>query len=247
MTPALAILAFGGLAVGLIARGVFTRRRRAARDAALAAWAQGRGLQFRREASASMDARHPAFSCLRVGDRRKSTHLAEGTADGRPVRCFDHHFRTKRKVTEPMRDSNGRMRGTRTRTVSTHHRFSAVIVDAPFPLDRLLIRPEGFTDRVASFFGNNDLDFESAAFSQRFHVSADEARYAYDVLQPITMQRLLDGPDYTVEFSNNAVLVLRERATMDPPQFEGALAAADAVLDGIPAFRRGPREDSAPR
>lgn len=221
-----------------IVGGAMSRRRQRERDEALAGWAQGRRLGFRREASASLDARYPQFACLQVGDRRRTKRLMEGEADGRRVRCFDHHYRTKRTVTEHSGGGRGQPRSTRTRTVYEHHRFSAVVVETDFPLPRLLVRPEGMADRVSSFFGRNDLDFESAAFSRRYHVSADEPKWAYDVLDARTLQRLMDLPDHTLEMGGSALLVLRRQATLGPSGFDDALAAADALLDGVPGFRK---------
>lgn len=228
--------------VGMVAMAIVgaigSARRQRARDAALQSWAGQRGFRFRRETSASLDVTYPQFACLRVGDRRRTERLLEGEADGRRVRCFDHHYRTQRQVTERVGGGRGRPGRTRTRTVYTQHRFSAVVVEVDFPLGRLLLRREGVADRVSSFFGRNDLDFESAAFSRRYHVSADEPKWAYDVLDVRTMERLMQLPDVTLEMEASALLVLRERTIMNPAQYEEALAAADALLDGVPGFRK---------
>jgi hypothetical protein len=87
---------------------------------------------------------------------------------------------------------------------TTTHEFSYVIVDLPYErLPTLFIRREGIFDAVAGAFGFDDIDFESAEFSKRFHVKSDDKRFAYDVIHPAMIEFLLagDAPMIDVEES----------------------------------------------
>ena len=55
----------------------------------------------------------------------------------------------------------------------------------------LLIRPEGFFDKVAGAFGFDDIDFESEEFSRAFFVKSSDKRFAYDVLHPRMLELLM--------------------------------------------------------
>lgn len=82
---------------------------------------------------------------------------------------------------------------------STHH-YSYLIVELPCgPVPETIIRPEGFFDQIAGFVGFDDIDFESAEFSDAFHVKGADKRFAYDLCDPRMMQFLLATRPQTLE------------------------------------------------
>lgn len=212
-------------------------RQREKRREALAGWAVGLGLSFEPGKNSRFDDRFPEFSCFRQGKDRYAENVAFGNFEGRIVYGFDYHYET----TSTSTDSEGN-----TSTQTHHHYFSAVIVEPELRLKPLLIRPEGMFDRVAGFFGSGDIDFESAEFSKRFHVSSEDRRWAYDVLHARAIQRLLDAPAHTIEFAPQRVLALRQKRRMEPADFDTALRLVDGLLDDLPSYvRRGQEEASA--
>lgn len=234
MLPVLIIVGFIALIIlGAVFGSAQTKRRREA----LQHWATSLGLSFDERKNSRFDQRFSEFKCFQQGKNRYAHNVSFGNFEGRAVYAFDYHYETESTRTVTSTDAKGRT-STRTETVTHNHDFSAVILEPNLPLKPLLIRPEGFGDRVASFFGKNDLDFESAAFSRRYHVSADDRRWAYDVLHARTIDFLLTMPEHTIEFAPARVLVLRGRRRLDAEQFHTALHLIDGVLDALPDYLR---------
>jgi hypothetical protein len=111
----------------------------------------------------------------------------EGRCEAGNFISFDWHYKTR------VRTKNG------TRTV--HHSFTVVAVESAVPMEPMVIRPEGFLDKIGEFFGGGDIDFESAEFSRAYHVTCADRRWAYDMLHPAAIQHLLDSPRGRIDFS----------------------------------------------
>ena len=154
------------IAIVIIVVGIYCS---AQRRKELAAWAAANGLSFSPANDSSMDARFSEFSCLQEGHSRYANNIMKGEwsdlgdrnsplpCNGRTelaVCAFDYHYTT----------GSGKNQQT--------HSFSAVVAVSPLPLEPLLIRPEGVFDKVAEFFGADDIDFESAEFSRQFFVKS---------------------------------------------------------------------------
>ncbi len=217
--PCIIFPAFLVLVIVLI---VFGQKAEAERRKRLAGWAAGRGLRFSPANDPSFDERHPEFDCLRSGDNRYAYNIVHGPWGPRQLLAFDYHYETTST------DSKGR-RST------THHHFSAIILRSTVLLQPLVIRPEGFLDKIGGFLGFDDIDFESAEFSRRFYVKAPNRRWAYDVLHPQAMEFLLRMPPHRIEFDPLHVIVWRNER-FEPPGFEGAIAIAAGLLDGLPDY-----------
>jgi len=190
----------------------------------LAAWAAAHGLGFSPDKVWGVDDRFPGFEALRRGDNRYAHNILSGHRDGAEFHAFDYHYETH------SRDSKGHRH-------THHHHFSAVILGAPVPLQPLAIRPEGFFDRVGAFFGYEDINFESAEFSRRFHVSAPDRRWAYDVLHARTIEFLLASPAYTIDMEPSHVLAWRN-AVFPPDEFETAARVVEGLLARLPDYVR---------
>jgi hypothetical protein len=111
------------------------------------------------------------------------------------------------------RETHGSGKDRRTST----HTLSYVVLELPFAVPDLEIRREGLLDKVAGFFGFDDVDFESAEFSRRFMVRCSDRKFAYDLIDPRMMELFL---------------------TVDPPPLRTAgclLCATDASSEWTPA------------
>lgn len=161
----------------------------------LALWAQSQGLQFDASRDYDLDARFPAFKSLKQGEERYAYHRISGVWHGYHFLGFDYHYETYSY------GKGGRQ--------THHHYFSAVILPSAMPLKPLFIRPEGVLDRVAEFFGFDDIDFESTEFSRRFYVKAPDKRWAYDVLHQRTMEFLLRSPTFSLQFDRFHAIAYR--------------------------------------
>ncbi len=236
--PEFVPILFGTFILFMIVAAIFGHRSNKKRREILGQWATTLGLDFREGQDPAYDGQFQ-FAALRQGRNRYAFNRAEGNYDGRPVWAFDYHYETT--STRTVTDSKGR---TRTETSTNHHYFSAVIVHSDVPLKKLIVRPEGFGDKIKAFFGTNDLDFESGEFSRKYHVSADERRYAYDVLHARAIEYLLTRPKCTIEFDDtDHVLILRGVGRLPPEGFQQSIETVDTLLDLMPEYLKQNQRD----
>jgi hypothetical protein len=217
--PALLVVLFLLLLAGV---AVLSWRKERQRREALAALAEERGWTFHPERDRSLEIRYPLFACLRQGSNRHARHLLRGQHGGRDFAAFDYHYQTTSYTSKGQRTTH-------------HHHFSAVVIEAALPLQRLAIRPEGLLDALAEFFGLDDIDFKLAWFSRAFHVKAPSRRWAFDVLHQATMEFLLQAPRFTIELEGPWVMVRRERR-FAPGDFLAALDVGTGILDRLPEY-----------
>jgi hypothetical protein len=123
------------------------------------------------------------------------------------------------------------------RTTTHTHYLSYLVIDTPhLGAPDLAIRREGFFDRFAGFMGFDDIDFESAEFSERFHVKSSNKRFAYAVLDPRMMEFLLESAPPTIELRAGRCCLLRGDSQWTPDQFAATIAWAREF------FARWPRQ-----
>lgn len=205
--------------IAIIIVGVVVKHKKAeSRRNELAVWAFSNGLNFNPRRDGSIAGY--SFKCLQRGDNRYGYNIIDGNLGGRPVRAFDYHYETHHT------DSKGNRR-------TTHHYFSAVIVDANLWLKPLFIRSENLFDKFADFVGFNDIDFESAEFSKKFYVKSPNKKWAYDVLHQATMEFMLQSLQYDIEFFGRHVIAYRKN-TFGAGYFEEAINLVNGILDRLP-------------
>jgi hypothetical protein len=120
-----------------------------------------------------------------------------------------------------------------------------VILASDVALLPLTIRPEGFLDKVGEFFGFDDIDFESAEFSRRFHVSAGDRKWAFDVLHARAIEFLLASPVFTIVLDRGAVCAYRS-STFRVEEFRQAAEVAAGLLDRLPEYVLRERREAPP-
>ena len=177
----------------IIAQAIFYKQRKQ-REQELSNLAQQLGWQFYPEADSSHDSEYAHFEIFRRGHSRSAYNTLIGSVaiDDRlyPAKMGDFTY----KVTS----GSGKNRRTRT------YRFSYLIVHLPFAgVPDVLIRPEGMFDKLAGAFGFDDIDFESAEFSRKFHVKSADKRFAYDLCHPRMMEFLLQTKPPAVDIEND--------------------------------------------
>lgn len=209
---------------------VFSHIQAKKRREAMQKWSRSRGLRYNASKDYDMDSRFERFSCLQQGDDRYAYNIVRGDWEGRRFRGFDYHYSTTST------DSKGRR-------TTHHHHFSAVIIECDVPMKQLSIRREGLFDKLAGFFGWDDIDFESAAFSDEFKVNAKDRRWAYDVLHARTMEFLLQAPRFSLEFSRNHAIAWRN-SRFDIEEYESAVEVVVGILDRLPDYVREQRSEA---
>jgi hypothetical protein len=183
----------------------------------MAAYAESQGWRFSPDRDKGMSEGYPAFKCLRRGHSRYAYNIMHGSRDGRDVTAFDYHYVT----------GHGKNRQV--------HNFSALIVQSPLALKPLYIRPENVFDKVADFFGLDDIDFESAEFSRKFFVKAPEKRWAYHVIHQQMMAFLLEAPSFHIQFDASDIMVWRSRR-LSVEDFHEAFALIQGILERLPEY-----------
>lgn len=193
--PGMLFFLFLVLAAGMMVLAHLSEKRRREE---IAAFCREQGLAYDPEKDRSFDDRFGDFPGLRNGSNRYLRHRMMGQMDGHELLIGEYHYQTT--------SSDGK----KTRT---HHWYSTLVMfRPPFPLPDLSVRREGLFDRVASAFGWDDIDFSSAAFSQRYHVSAPNRNDAFALIQPPTMDLLMAQDDLELHIRHGWLMIRRKGA-----------------------------------
>ncbi|MFH1842628.1 MAG: hypothetical protein ABIF77_05430 [bacterium] len=180
-------------------------------------WARRHRLRIRPTQDPTFREDYPMFDCLHRGQDQFASNIMTGKLHGLDITAFDYHYR---------RDGGKH---------STEHVFSALIACSPLQLQPLSLRPETALDKVSEFLGIDDIDFESAEFSRRFYVKADDKRWAYAVLHQRAMDHLLESPEFSLQFDWGHVIAWRPRQ-FDAADFDDAARVIKGLVDLLPEY-----------
>jgi len=128
------------------------------------------------------------FQLFSRGAGHKIIYRGRGQYRGYSVEVFDYRYTT----------GSGRSRQT--------HYFTPLLVHTPWQLGKIIIRPEGFFDKLAAMIGFDDIDLESREFNKKFYVKSPDKKYAYDLLHSRAMEHLLRHSGITVETGGRSYL-----------------------------------------
>ena len=220
LAPAAFIGIFLAILVLIIVGAVLAHKAKKRRQLALGAWADLRGFSYSPAELTSLAGQFSMFKVLHTGSKRYAYNVMLGDPGGRGVWAFDYHYETYST------DSKGRR-------TTHHHHFSCVIVDSGLYLKPLSIRAENFFDKMKGAFGFDDIDFESAEFSRKFWVKAQDKRWAFDVLHQETIELLMNSARFTIEFDGPYAMAVRGKK-FKPFEFDQALELVRGMLDKIP-------------
>ena len=221
--------------VGLIALIVYAvslaAKKERERSETLRAFATARGAAF----DADFPGIHgilPAFPMLGRGHSRRAFNIARGSLalGGIPCGCVWGEYQYK------ITTSNGKS----TQTTTYTHGFVAV-KPALVADEELRVRREGFLDWLGELVGVDDIDFESAEFSKRFHVKCSDRRFAFDLFDPLMIEFFLAGDPPPVHLLGNWILLERGSSRWEPGHFAAHLAWIDAFLARVPRHVRAAR------
>lgn len=199
------ILLFLGIAAIIGVLAWLAHQAQKARREALARVARDLGMRFSPEPRDwgggffSRGAPVAPFEVFERGHSRRSWNHLDGELRFRErtlgVTIADYRYKITR--------NSGKHRSTQT------YQLSFLLVRLPFGdrLPGLRVRLEGFGDRIAAAVGFNDIDFESAEFSRRFHVSCGDRRFAYNLIDPRMIEFLLDRRPPQFELGGGLLLV----------------------------------------
>lgn len=172
------------------------------------------------------DARYRSFGVFDHGRDRRAYNTLQGSL---MLPMPDGTRRPCEAVMGDFRYTTGSGKNQRT----SH--FSYLIVELPHgPVPETIVRPEGFFDQVAGFMGFDDIDFESAEFSDAFHVKSADKRFAYDLCDPRMMQFLLASRPCMFEIDRFHLCISSGRKRFSPLQFKQHIAWTAAFIDHWP-------------
>lgn len=138
------------------------------------------------------------FALMGRGHTRRVRNMVTGHLHGREVTLCEYRYTT----------GSGKNQST--------HTFTCGAWQLPVPLGHTAIRPEGLFDRVAEWFGQNDIDFESSEFSRRYHVNGDDRREVYAVLHPRMMEFIMASDVRHLEIIGRTAMVHRDEGSLTP-------------------------------
>jgi hypothetical protein len=135
------------------------------------------------------------------------------------------------------------------------HRHAVVVVPLPGPVPEFAVTRQ---NAVAGALARV-LDLPSAEvpegvggaggeFERRYHVACADPLFAATVLQPLVVQRMLDGPAWEWRFTGD-VMIGYDGGHLDPDRLLTRLDAMADVLDRVPAeaWRHGGPRDAPQR
>ena len=180
------------------------------------------GLVFSEQKNYSLDEQYHFIDKLCQGDDRYGFNVLRGEYRGHPVIAFDYHYETTST------DSKGKRK-------RTSHYFSFFILhfDADFP--ELLICQEGWFSKITQFFGFDDIDFESAEFSNQFLVKSPDKKFAYDICHGQMIEYLLGNRDLNIEIEHHC-LTLFFSSRLSPPQLRYNFDRLVALREYFPNY-----------
>ena len=120
---------------------------------------------------------------------------------------------------------------------SKTYRFTAALVEVPFRAPHLRIANENWWSKAKRIVGMRDVEVESAAFNDRYHVRCDDERFAISLLDPPMIAWMLSpqsgGGTVTFEFRDRWMLCHCDQLKTD--ELPGMLAWAQSVRERLPA------------
>jgi len=193
-----------------------------ARREAMAALADELGWRFDPSKDYDHDDEYAHFEVFRRGGSRAAYNTLYGSVeiDGRPcdVKMGDFRYTIQHG-----------------KSSSTYH-GSYLIIHLPFTTPNLLIRGEGLFDKLRGALGFGDIDFESEAFSRRFHVASSDKKFAYDVVHPRMMEWLMAKEVPLIDIERGRCCLVEERSKWEPGEFKRWLRRVDEFFGLWPDY-----------
>lgn len=223
------LVLIGAIVVVALVVGVVGYQQERRRRAGIAAWAAARGWRYveRDDRWSEGWPDHPFTS----GYGRKGENVTTGAFGPYAAVVFEHSYK----------QSSGSGKHRRTRT----YHFAVHALALPVALPWVHLSPEGFLDRAAKLFGAQDIEFESHEFNEAYRVRAEDARFAYDVVNPQTMHALLAAGRPDVRVFGTYVILVR-RGKLDLAAVDWALTVLAGVCERTPDYVWTDRGGTAP-
>ncbi|NLX59219.1 MAG: hypothetical protein GXY74_09040 [Phycisphaerae bacterium] len=184
----------------------------------LQAFADGYGFAFSTEDALGLRDRMGVFALMHRGSRRQLRHVLIGDHGGRQIILFEYVYVT----------GSGKNSHTHTQYCCTWQAPAAVL--------RLVVRPEGFFDRIGDWFTGKDIDFpDDPAFSDAYVVSGDDEGEIRGLLTPAVREFAIRNGLEALEMVGDLALLYGRGGVLDVHRCEELLRLSeelDRVLAG---------------
>ena len=205
--PVVLFLLFAMVIVCVI---VYSFMRRKQRREALAAYAQMKAFSFSVKDVLGLQQRMELFALMRRGRGKDLRHVLVGDHGGRQLILFEYVFKT----------GGGK-------NTHTHTHFCCTW-QVPISVSHLVVRPEGFFDRIGDWFTGRDIDFPgNLEFSNRFVVSGDDEAEVRSVVTAQVMDYMLGSDFQCLEVAGDLALLYGRSGNLTVERCQWLLAAAD--------------------
>lgn len=186
---------FGILVFALVAvAAIYAHLQEKKRTTELEAFAARMGLSFSPRKDSSADERFARFGLFKRGHSRKAWNIMRGT-----VTLGEYDVEVE---SGDFRYTVGTGKDQRT------YKFSYLVGSNPIgACPETIVRKEGVFDQLKGVLGFDDIDFESDEFSRRYHVSSDEKRFAYDLIDQRMMEFLMATSPPAFELDGHLICV----------------------------------------
>lgn len=197
----------------VIVAAVFGSKAAKARREALTEIAGRLGFSFDPSDDSTVSPRLQPFSPFAMGTSRYGYNSLRGSVEvnGKSlgIQMGDYRYTTE--------SGSGKDRKT------TTHRVSYLACKLPISLMvTMRVRTEGFFDKIAGAIGFDDIDFESAEFSKKFHVSGSDKKIVYDLLEPRMIEWYLTSNAPALQIVADQIVLMRG-GVWKPEDFEPQL------------------------
>lgn len=218
MDPLYFLIVVGCVTLIVIAVAALSGHRRAARRDAMAQFAESLGLSFDPTRDYDHDDRYAHMEMFGRGSKRYAYNTISGrmTLGGHELGVIfgDFHYAVHQHG----------QHGPQKR--SAH--FSYLVIELPWSdVPDLLIRTEGFFDRVGAMIGFDDIDFESEEFSRAFLVKSPDRKFAYDLIDPRMMEFLLETRPDLIDLEHGSMGFASGFGLWDVQKFRNGLDWVD--------------------
>jgi len=165
-----------------------------------------------------------------LGHGGRASNILAGQMDGRDVVAFDYQYTV----------GSGKNSHT--------YYYQAAVFEMPILAPRLWLRRENIFDKIASWVGHDDLDFESEEFSKRYFVKCVDRKFAYDVFHARLIEYLLGVSSGAPNMEMNGPLLLVYGIQgSGPEQVRWLLDVGREIIRSIPDYVRRERGIGASR
>jgi len=213
--PCLMFGAFAVLAGSLIVFGILRAQKRRKEMLALA---QKWGFAFYPKDPWNLPTWYTRLDLFNHGHSKRAANVMSGEVDGRTVVAFDYRYTT----------GSGKNSHT--------HCHQAVVFLLPIDAPAVRMRPESVLDRMASWVGWDDIDFESDEFSRRYYVASEDRRFAYDLFHARLIDYLLRCGTAPHMETAGVFLLLYDTGSGQVQNFERLITIGQTVVNMIPDY-----------